>query len=91
MDIRVVDYKTVLREIAPAKEHRHAVSFNKLRNTLSKRSLLSGGSGMEPPLALRIKSEPVVRDGKLTVDLRDNIFRPFQKVVRILQYLACND
>ncbi|KAG7667963.1 hypothetical protein KSW81_005881 [Nannochloris sp. 'desiccata'] len=35
------DYKTVLREIALAKEHRHAVSFDKLRNTVGKKAVRS--------------------------------------------------
>ncbi|KAG7674718.1 putative ATP-binding protein [Nannochloris sp. 'desiccata'] len=35
------DYKTVLREIALAKKHRHAVSFKKLRKIVGKKALRS--------------------------------------------------
>ncbi|KAG7672243.1 putative ATP-binding protein [Nannochloris sp. 'desiccata'] len=35
------DYKTVLREIALAKKHRHAVSFKKLRKMVGKKALRS--------------------------------------------------
>ncbi|KAG7674181.1 hypothetical protein KSW81_006012 [Nannochloris sp. 'desiccata'] len=35
------DYKTVLREIAVAKKHRHAVSFKKLRKIVGKKALRS--------------------------------------------------
>ncbi len=35
------DYKTVLREIALADQQNHAVSYDKLRNMLGKRALLS--------------------------------------------------
>ncbi|KAH7623804.1 putative ATP-binding protein [Nannochloris sp. 'desiccata'] len=35
------DYKTVSREIALAEEHRHAVSFDKLRNMLGEEAVLS--------------------------------------------------
>ncbi|KAG7674180.1 putative Uncharacterized ATP-binding protein MJECL15 [Nannochloris sp. 'desiccata'] len=35
------NYKTVLREIALAKTHKHAVSYDKLRNMVSKKAILS--------------------------------------------------
>ncbi|KAG7671037.1 hypothetical protein KSW81_004464 [Nannochloris sp. 'desiccata'] len=40
------DYKTVSREIALAKEHRHAVSFDKLQNALGEKNAAILG-GME--------------------------------------------
>jgi hypothetical protein len=35
------DYKTVLREISLAKDHKHAVSFEKLQGIMGKKALLS--------------------------------------------------
>jgi hypothetical protein len=63
----------VLRDIAVVKEHRHAVSFAKLRNVLDKRALLS--MVVRNLMALRRKSAwagdlpeavfPVLKDEKL--------------------------